>query len=116
MWIIPGVARTGFTGMDCPYLSGRLLLGVSLPNRRYEIFAKRAAQVVPRCETPIASRGRIIYIGGPAIDDALAFRVHVRRDLRLWERVTDDSLHFGGRGLEGADVVHRPRPPLSLGL
>src|SRR6185436_7230437 len=87
--------------------SGSESLRVPPADRRDEVFAEGAIEVVARLEIPVAARRRVVHVLGPGIDDRLALPIDRERDGGAGEGAEDDVADlFRGR-IEGADVVGR---------
>src|SRR5262249_29004227 len=91
----------------------RRSVAVPAPDRRYEVFAERARELVPRRESPVAPRGGVVDLSRPGIDDRLALGVRLPRDPGARKRPADDGVDLVGGRTEGADVVRRPPQPLA---
>src|SRR5207249_4875949 len=59
------------------------------PYIRDQIFVKRAIEIVARRKVPVVTRGRVIHVLGPGIDDRLPLRIHLvanRRGRKRFQR------------------------------
>ncbi len=90
-------------------------LRIPLPDLRDEVVVEGRVEVVARREPPVAARGALVDVGRPRVDDALPLRVGVPRDPRGRKRPRNDRPDLVGGGVEGADVVRRPRQALLAG-
>src|ERR1700750_295120 len=53
-----------------------LLAMVTFANRRDQILAEGAIEIVARIEAPVVARRRVVHRRRPGVDDALAFGIH----------------------------------------
>src|SRR6186997_294368 len=66
---------------------------IALPDVRDQVLVERRREIVHRREAPITSRGAVVHILRPRIDDALAFLIggplHGRTRERSHDRIVD---------------------------
>src|SRR5436305_15122322 len=48
---------------------------IAAADRRDEVLAERALEIVLRVEAPVGARRRVVHVRRPRVDDALALRV-----------------------------------------
>src|SRR5260221_12080598 len=80
-------------------------MSVIVEDRRDEVLAECAFEIVSRPESPVGARGRVVHIGRPRVDDPLPLRINSIGDLGPWQRRHDDLADFRGRAPEPSDVL-----------
>src|SRR5271167_3503277 len=88
---------------------------VVVADRRNEVLAEGAIEIVTRLECPVGARGRIVHIGGPRVHDSLALRIDSVRDLGPRKRRRNHLADVGRRSTERSDIVGRARESVAGG-
>src|SRR6266849_2478419 len=75
-------------------------LSVVVEDRRNEVLAECAIEIVGRPESPVGTRGRVVHIRRPRVHDPLPLRIDSVSELGPGERRHDDLADFRRRSTE----------------